>query len=63
LLEIQIRDGLVEIMKEIKVGPVNDFTVFASAVIDEKAFKRITGYIDYAKTNANIVHGGEYDDK
>merc|ERR1712048_1327627 len=35
-----------------------------SAVIDEKAFKRCSSYIDHAKAspNCNIVAGGSYDD-
>jgi len=47
----------------LKIGPVEDFSVFTSAVIDEKAFKRISGYIDYAKANLSIVQGGEYDSR
>lgn len=36
-----------------------------TAVIDAKAFKSITSYIDYAKTGADgakIIFGGTYDD-
>lgn len=47
-------------MKKLKVGPVNDFTSFTSAVIDERAFDRISGYIDHAKKNLTVLHGGEY---
>lgn len=59
----KIKEGLVENMKHIKVGPVNDFTVFTSAVIDEKAFDRISGYIEHAKKDSNctILKGGDYD--
>lgn len=48
-------------MKKLKIGPVNDFSVFTSAVIDERAFDRISGYIDHAKKNLTILQGGEYD--
>jgi len=54
---------LVAAMKEIKVGPSTDFTVFTSAVIDDKAYQRITGYIEHAKENLTVIHGGEYSKK
>lgn len=40
-----------------------DFTSFTSAVIDDKAFSRITSYIDHAKSSKNltILGGGQYD--
>ena len=31
------------------MGEVSDFSIFLSAVIDEKSFDRISGYIDGAK--------------
>lgn len=48
----------------IKKGDVKDFCNFVNAVIDKKAFKNITGYIEKAKKarEAEIVIGGEYDD-
>jgi 1-pyrroline-5-carboxylate dehydrogenase len=33
-----------------------------AAVIDQKAFNRLKGYLDDAKTSATIVAGGGYDD-
>ncbi|XP_021955467.1 delta-1-pyrroline-5-carboxylate dehydrogenase, mitochondrial isoform X2 [Folsomia candida] len=57
----KVKEGLVENMKKLKIGPVNDFSVFTSAVIDERAFDRISGYIDHAKKNLTILQGGEYD--
>lgn len=46
-----------------KIGDVAEFDSFASAVIDEKAFSRITGYIEHAKKSSNleIIGGGQYD--
>ena len=41
---------------------MRDFRNFVAAVIDEKAFKRIKGYLDDAKTNATIIAGGGCDD-
>ena len=47
-----IRDRMVAMMKEIKVGDVRDFRNFMGAVIDKKSFDKISGYIDDAKKNA-----------
>ncbi len=54
---------LIEIMKSFKMGPVEDFTNFINAVIDEKAFDKIAGYIDYAKKTPklSVLQGGNYD--
>ena len=41
-----IRDRMVAMMKDIKVGDVRDFRNFMGAVIDKKAFDKISGYID-----------------
>lgn len=59
-----IKEGLVEIHKTLCIGDPTDFSAFASAVIDDKAFKRIASYIDHAKSSPNlkIVAGGKYDD-
>jgi len=50
-------------VKTIKVGPIEDFTNFMGAVIDEGAFDKITGFIDRAKNSseAKIIVGGGYD--
>ncbi|MEA5140787.1 L-glutamate gamma-semialdehyde dehydrogenase [Arcicella rigui] len=50
-------------LNEIKVGPVEDFSNFVNAVIDEKAFDKITTYIDNAKASdkAKVIAGGNYD--
>ena len=53
-----VRDRTVAMMKEIKVGDVADFRNFMGAVIDQKAFTKISGYLDDAKRNAKIVAGG-----
>ena len=54
----QVRDRAVAIMKEIKVGDLRDFRNFMGAVIDKKAFTKISGYLDDAKQNATILSGG-----
>ncbi len=55
-----IRDRMVAMMKEIKVGDVRDFRNFMGAVIDKKAFTKISGYIDDGKKNARVIQGGGY---
>lgn len=60
----QIKEGLLETQKTLKVGPVTEFDTFMSAVIDRKSFDRIKGYIERAKSspNAEILAGGVCDD-
>ena len=60
----EVKEGLVETQKTIKMGPATEADSFMSAVIDEKAFKRCSSYIDHAKAspNCSIVAGGSYDD-
>jgi 1-pyrroline-5-carboxylate dehydrogenase len=55
-----IRDRMVAMMKDIKMGDVRDFRNFMGAVIDKKAFDKISGYIDDAKNNAKVIQGGGY---
>lgn len=49
-------------LKTIKTGTVEDFSNFVNAVIDERAFDKITNYIAEAKKakKAKVVMGGEY---
>jgi len=60
----EVKEGLVETQKSLKMGSVTEADSFMSAVIDRKAFDRISGYIEHAKNspNCNIVAGGGYDD-
>jgi 1-pyrroline-5-carboxylate dehydrogenase len=50
-------------LADIKMGPTEDFSNFVNAVIDEKAFDKISGYISAAKNDANveIIAGGGCD--
>jgi 1-pyrroline-5-carboxylate dehydrogenase len=54
----EVRDRTVAIMKELRQGDVRDFRNFVSAVIDKKAFTKISDYLDHAGKNAQIVQGG-----
>src|SRR5688500_5015554 len=47
-----VRDRVVAMMREMKVGDVADFRTFMGAVIDRKSFEKISGYLADAKSNA-----------
>ena len=58
----EVRQKLIDGVQSFKVGSVEDFSNFVSAVIDEKAFDSIAGYIDRAKADGQkILVGGTYD--
>jgi 1-pyrroline-5-carboxylate dehydrogenase len=49
---------MTAMMQEIRLGDVRDFRNFMGAVIDQKSFTKISGYLDDARQNARIVKGG-----
>ena len=53
-----VRDRVIGIMREMRMGDVQDFRTFLGAVIDQKAFTGISGYLDDAKKNARVLQGG-----
>ena len=59
----EVKKYLLEDLKSFKMGSTEDFGNFINAVIDEKAFNSITGYIEKAKKNPlnEIIAGGKYD--
>jgi 1-pyrroline-5-carboxylate dehydrogenase len=59
----QIKQGLIDDLKSIKMGPTDDFSNFFNAVIDEKSFDKISKYISNAKDSkeVEIVAGGNCD--
>lgn len=59
----EIKMILLEELKTVKMGPVDDFKNFVNAVIDEKSFDKIVTYIENAKNSseAKIIAGGNYD--
>ena len=61
----EVRDRMVAMMAEIKMGDVTDFRNFMGAVIDKKSFDRITGYLEAAKgaPGVKVVAGGGADAK
>ncbi len=58
-----IQDKLVAEVKSMKVGPTEDFSNFVNAVIDEKSFDKLMGYINEAKNDnsVKILCGGNGD--
>jgi 1-pyrroline-5-carboxylate dehydrogenase len=59
----EVKEILVEQVNSFKIGTTEDPSNFVNAVIDEKAFDKIAGYIDYIKeqNDAEIICGGTYD--
>jgi len=59
----EIKELLKRDLATLKMGPTEDFSNFINAVIDEKAFDKLSGYIDKAKNDLNIelIAGGTYD--
>ncbi len=58
-----IKEKLAAEIKTMRMGTVEDFSNFINAVIDERAFDKISAYIDNAKKDANaeIIAGGNHD--
>src|SRR5690606_6719466 len=57
----EVKERLVSDIKSFRMGGVEDFGNFINAVIDERAFNKITGYIEQARKNPKneiIVGGG-----
>lgn len=59
----EVKEQLLHDLKSMKMGGTEDFGNFINAVIDEKAFDSITGYIEKARQNPmnEIIAGGTYD--
>jgi len=59
----EILDEIKCDMDTLKMGPVEDFSNFVNAVIDEASFDKLAGFIDRAKKDdeVEILFGGNYD--
>lgn len=59
----KIEERMMADIKTIAMGDVRDFRNFMNAVIDERSFKKISGYIEHAKSSADakIITGGKAD--
>jgi len=58
----EVKINLLKELPKIKMGDPEDFTNFVNAVIDERAFDKITSYIDHAKKDKKyeLLFGGNY---
>lgn len=58
-----VKEQVLADVHSFKMGDPGDTSNFINAVIDEKAFDKIAGYIDYVKeqSDAEIIAGGNYD--
>lgn len=58
-----VKAYLLKDLGNVKMGGPEDFTNFCNAVIDEKSFDKLAGYIDGARANpvVEIIAGGNYD--
>lgn len=59
-----IKTAVIKDVNSFKMGSPEDTSNFVNAVIDDRAFKKLSGYIDQAKkdSDAEIIIGGGYDD-
>ncbi len=59
----EVKEKLIAAMKSMKMGSVEDFGNFINAVIDERAFDKISGYIQKVQESdeATILVGGNAD--
>src|SRR5213083_127811 len=60
----QVRDRMLAMLAEVKVGDPADFRNFMGAVIDRKAYDKIKGYIDEARRDpgVKVLFGGGTND-
>lgn len=58
-----VKKFLIDDLKSFKMGGTEDFGNFINAVIDERSFDKIAGYIEQARKNPmnEIIAGGKYD--
>jgi 1-pyrroline-5-carboxylate dehydrogenase len=59
----QVMTRVISDLKTMKMGDPADFTNFVNAVIDERSFDKIAGYITAAKNSpeAEVIAGGNFD--
>jgi 1-pyrroline-5-carboxylate dehydrogenase len=62
LWEGGVRDALVATTETVEYGDVTDLSVFGGAVIDRRAFDRLSGVLDRLRSSAEVLTGGRADD-
>jgi 1-pyrroline-5-carboxylate dehydrogenase len=55
-----VRDRVVSLTKELRMGDVNDFRNFMGAVIDGRSHERLSTWLDRMKKEAKVITGGSY---
>src|SRR5947208_1917377 len=55
----EVRDRAVAMIDDVRMGDIQDFRNFMGAVIDKRAFDKISAYIDDAKKHARVIAGGK----
>jgi 1-pyrroline-5-carboxylate dehydrogenase len=60
----ELKPKLIETTNSLKMGTTEDFSNYINAVIDQKAFDKITSFITAAKeaSDADVIAGGDFDD-
>jgi 1-pyrroline-5-carboxylate dehydrogenase len=59
-----LQESLLQELPKVKVGPVEDLSVFMGALISEEAFSKVVSYSQHAKEHTEayqILYGGEHD--
>lgn len=61
----RVIEKLVADTRSLRMGDVRDFGNFVNAVIDERSFKKISGYLEHARgaSDAKVLVGGKADMK
>jgi 1-pyrroline-5-carboxylate dehydrogenase len=54
----RVKEQVVAIMQDIRMGDITDFSNFVGAVIDNRAFGKINEYLAHGRANATVVQGG-----
>jgi 1-pyrroline-5-carboxylate dehydrogenase len=60
----ELKPKLIATTNSLKMGTTEDFSNFVNAVIDQKAFNKITSFISAAKesNDASVIAGGDFSD-
>ena len=56
-----VRDRVLADLREMKVGDVRDLGNFMGAVIDQRSFEKIDGYLALARESGKVLHGATSD--
>jgi 1-pyrroline-5-carboxylate dehydrogenase len=61
----RVKERLLDLLASVRMGDVRDFSNFMGAVIDAKAYARISRYLDAARDDAacTVLAGGQADDR